>query len=43
MVSLHSLWKGYFDPGNPEKEKRGLQWQSPHTVQMEKNFPMHFP
>lgn len=21
----------------------GLQWQSPHTVRMEKNFPMHFP
>ena len=29
--------------GNPGKEKHGLQWQSPHTVRMEKNFPMHFP
>ena len=44
MVSVHSLWKGYFlSRGIREKEKRGLQWQSPHTVQMEKNFPTHFP
>lgn len=31
-------WKVTLIQGIREKEKHGLQWQSPHTVRMEKNF-----
>ena len=40
---FYPLGKVTLIQGMGEKEKHGLQWQSPHTVRMEKNFPMHFP